>query len=251
MPKLVILGTSHAVPDENHENTHMAVVGDSRMVLIDGAGNPQVRMKKAGLDDERLTDVVMTHLHPDHVSGIPLLLMGMGLSRREKPLNIFAIEHCMEPMKKMLEWYEWDTWHFFPVHFHTLPEEPLHLVIDCDEFRMLTSPVKHFIPTVGVRIEFKKTGRVFAYSCDTAPTPTLADLARDADVFIHEAAGASVGHSSAAQAGEIARQAKAKTLYLIHYPTGGYNYQKLAEEAEQTFGGPVIITEDFMEIDLS
>lgn len=247
MPKLVILGTSNAIPHPEHENTHLALVGDERLVLIDGPGNPQVRLAKAGLRHEDLTDLIMTHFHPDHVSGIPLLLMGMGLSKREKPLNIYANEHCMNLMKQLLEAYQWETWHFFPVHFHLIPETDMHLLMDVDEFRIYTSPVKHFIPVVGFRIEFPKSSKIVAYSCDTAPTPSLMGLAKDVDLLIHEAAGASIGHSSAAQAGEIAREANAKDLCLVHYPTVDFDYKKLAAEAEEVFGKPVTMGEDLME----
>ncbi len=249
MPKLVILGTSNAIPHPEHENTHMVLVGDKHMVLVDGPGNPQVRLAHAGLKHEDLTDIILTHFHPDHVSGIPLLLMGMGLSKHDKHLDIHANQHCMTFMQQLLENYEWDTWHFFPVEFHTVPEEELYVLMDTDEFRILTSPVKHFIPTTGLRIECKKHGKVVAYSCDTAPTPSLIGLARDADILIHEAAGASVGHSSAAQAGEIGREANVKEMYLVHYPTGDFDYHTLVDEAAKAFGGPVKMAEDFMEIE--
>ena len=89
MPKLVILGTSYSVPDEDHENTHMVLQGKDRLVLIDCVSNPIVRLKKAGLNHSDLTDILMTHYHPDHVSGVPLLLMGMGILNREKNLKIY------------------------------------------------------------------------------------------------------------------------------------------------------------------
>ncbi|MEK6221712.1 MAG: MBL fold metallo-hydrolase [Chloroflexota bacterium] len=249
MPKLVILGTSYAVPDIDHENTHMVLVGDERMVLVDGSGNPQVRLAKAGLKHEDVTDVVMTHFHPDHVSGIPLLLMGMGLLMRKKPLMMYANDHCMQLMHNLLNAYEWNTFHFFPVNFKTIPEDELYVIMDNDEFKIYTSPVLHFIPTLGMRIEFPKSGKVLAYSCDTAPTPSVINLAKDADILIHEAAGASVGHSSATQAGEIAREANVKELYLIHYPTSGYDYKSLVDEAKQVYEGPVKMAEDLMEFE--
>lgn len=249
MPKLVILGTSNAVPDEKHENTHMALVGENRMILIDGSGNPQVRLKNAGLDDNELTDILVTHFHPDHVSGIPLLIMGMGLSKREAPLDIYANEHCMNYLKQLLKNYEWHTWHFFPVTFHTIPETEMSVMLETDEFTVYTTPVKHFIPTHGIRVEFKGSGKVLTYSCDTAPIESLNLLAKDADVLIHEAAGASIGHSSALQAGEIAAKANVKELYLIHYPTGKFDYQSLIDEAKKAFDKPIKIAEDFMELE--
>jgi ribonuclease Z len=250
MAKLVILGTSNAIPHHEHENTHLALVGDERMLLIDGPGNPQVRLKQAGLDHQDLTDILMTHFHPDHVSGIPLLLMGMGLLKREKPINIYANDHCMDLMKQFLEAYQWDTWHFFPVHFHLIPERAMHTILDCDDFTVYTSPVKHFIPTLGLRAEIKSSGKVLAYSCDSAPTESLIELARDADVLIHEAAGASIGHSSATEAGEIAKQAGAKEMYLIHYPTYDVDFAQLEREATEAFGKPVKITTDLQVFEL-
>lgn len=254
MPKLVILGSSNAVPDENHENTHMALVGEERQVLIDCVSNPIVRLKQAGLKHEELTDLVLSHMHPDHVSGVPLLLMGMGLLKRENVLTVYGLESVLEAMQKMLQSYDWDTWHSFPVKFQRIAADELAPLLATDEFRIYTSPVKHFVPTVGFRIEFPKSGKVLAYSCDTAPNPNLLGLAKDADVFIHEAAipyGSSEGHSTASQAGEMAQKAGAKKLYLIHYPTNafGFDYHKLVDEAAEHFEGPVALAEDFMTLD--
>lgn len=250
MTKLTILGTSYSVPDENHENTHLVLKGENRQVLIDCVSNPIVRLKKAGLRHEDLTDVLMTHFHPDHVSGVPLLLMGMGLLERSKPLDVYGLEPVVRIMQGILEDYQWDSWHHFSVAFHRLPEKNLNLMMETDEFRIFTSPVVHFVPTLGVRIEFVKTGKVLAYSCDTAPTASVIELAKDADILIHEAAGASEGHSSAEQAGEAATKANAKELYLIHYPTGKFLDNSIGDKAARTFAGPITVAEDFMTIDL-
>ena len=70
-------------------------------------------------------------------------------------------------------------------------------------------------------------------------------LAEGADVLIHEAAGEFVGHSSAAQAAEIATQAEVGALYLIHYPTGRFARGNPLAEARAKFQGPVTLAEDF------
>jgi ribonuclease Z len=148
-------------------------------------------------------------------------------------------------MQKLMDFYDWKSWpDFFPTEFHTIKDDELFLVLETDEFRVFSSPVQHWVPTVGLRIEFLKAGKVVAYSSDTAPTSTIFGLARDADILIHEAAGASEGHSSAEQAGAIAAGANAKELYLIHYPTGGFDYSKLVDEAAKMYKGPVKIAED-------
>jgi len=249
MPKLIILGTSNAIPDEHHENTHMALLGENRTVLIDCVNNPIVRLRQAGLDINRLTDLVLTHFHPDHVSGVPSLLMNSWLLGRRQPLDIYGLSYTLERIEKMMDFYDWATWpDFFQVNFHPVQEIEMAPVLEGDEFRIYSSLVHHIVPTIGLRVEFKKTDRVLAYSCDTEPCQEVIKLASGADVLIHEATGASYWHSSAAQAGTIARQAEVGRLYLIHYQTGDFDAHSLLPQAEQTFNGPVSLAEDFMEL---
>ncbi len=249
MPKLIILGTSNAIPDEHHENTHMALVGEKRTVLIDCVNNPIIRLRQAGLDFNQITDLVLTHFHPDHVSGVPSLLMNSWLLGRRQPLDIYGLSYTLERLEKMMDFYDWATWpDFFKVNFHPVPEEEMVPVLESDEFRIYSSPVHHIVPTIGLRVEFKESDRVLAYSCDTEPCQEVINLASGADVLIHEATGASFGHSSAAQAGTIARQAEVGHLYLIHYQTGDFDAHSLVPQAEKTFNGRVSLAEDFMEL---
>lgn len=249
MTKLVILGSSTNIPDATHENTHMVLVGENRMVLIDGPANPYTRLMHANLDVDQLTDIIVTHFHPDHAAGIPLMLMAYGLSGRTDPMRIYANQHCMENLHHLLEAFSWDRWHDFPVELVIVPEEEMVVLIDDPEFKIFSSPVRHFIPALGVRVEFPKTGKVLAYSGDTAPTSTLVRLSQNADVLIHEAAGASIGHSSAEQAGVLAAECNVKELYLIHYPVGDFDYQTLVQEARKAFDGRISMAEDFDELD--
>lgn len=249
MAKVVILGSSNAIPDEMHENTHLAVVGETRTLLVDCVSNPVLRLPKAGIEFNSLTDMVLTHFHPDHVSGVPLLLMNMWLMGRKKSLNIYGLHHTLHRIENLMMFYDWDNWpNFFPVAFYRLPLEEMTLVMENEEFRVFASPVRHLIPTIGLRIECLKSGKVVAYSCDTEPCPQVAHLAEGADVLIHEATGLGVGHSSASQAGGIAREAEVGSLYLIHYPTGKFDMNPMLEEARRAYGGDVHLAEDFMEI---
>ncbi|MBM3150740.1 MAG: MBL fold metallo-hydrolase [Chloroflexi bacterium] len=251
MAKLIILGTSNAIPDEEHENTHMVLVGNERTVLIDCVSNPTLRLKKAGVDFNGLTDLILTHFHPDHVSGVPLLLMNMWLMGRRHPLNIYGLHYTLDRIEDLMGFYSWSEWpDFFPVVFYRLPEGSKTAVLECDEFSISSSSVCHMIPAIGLRMEFKSSGRSLAYSCDTEACHGVEQMAAGVDILIHEASGGSHGHSSAAQAGKTAQAAGAGSLYLIHYPTGIYTKPGLVEEARQHFSGPVALAQDFMTFDL-
>jgi ribonuclease Z len=250
MAKLIFLGTSNAISAENHENTHMVLVGEQRIVLIDCPNSPVMRFQNASVDFTGLTDLVLTHFHPDHVSGVPQLLMNMWLMGRRNSLTVHGLQHTLDRVENLMGLYGWSEWpNFFPVVFHRLPELPFASVIACEEFSLLAVPVQHFIPTIGLRIEFTFSHKVLAYSCDTEPCAQVIQLASGADILVHESSGALPGHSSAEQAGQAARKAEVGQLYLIHYPTGQFASGNPVAEARRQFEGPVTLAEDYMVLD--
>jgi len=251
MAKLIVLGSSNAIPTRDHENTHMAIVSQNRTVLIDCVSNPIVRLEQAGIDPATLTDVIVTHFHPDHVSGVPLLLMDLWLMGRHTPLNVYSLHYTVDRIEAMMGLYNWSDWpNFFTVNFCRVPADEMALMLDVDDLRVYSSPVKHFLPNIGLRIELKAEKKSLVYSCDTEPCEQVERLAAGADILIHEASGLFEGHSSAAQAGDIARRAEVGALYLIHYPTGRYASGDLVAEAKARFSGEVHLATDLMEIDL-
>ncbi len=252
MAKVIILGTSNAIPSADHDNTHLAVLGAQKTVLVDCASNPVVRLEKAGIELDQVTDIILTHFHPDHVSGMPLLLLDMWLAGRHKPLSLHGLPYTLDRLEDLMGFYGWKEWpNFFAVTFHRLAAEELAPVIDSPDFRVLCSPVHHVLPTIGLRFEFDHQHQVLAYSCDTEPCAEVVRLAAGADLLVHEAAGRVRGHSSPEQAGEIAAQAEVGRLLLIHYPTGKYASGDPVAEARRTFQGTVVLAQDFMELDFS
>jgi ribonuclease Z len=251
MAELVILGSANSIPSAAHANTHMAIVGEAETVLIDCVGTALVRLQRAGIQPDDIQDLILTHFHPDHVSGVPLLLMNMWLMGRKAPLRIYGLNHCLKRIEDTMGFYQWENWpEFFKVSFHRLPETEGELVLENDDVRIYSSPVHHLVPTVGLRIEGATSGRRIAYSCDTEPCDEVARLAAGADVLIHEATGRSPGHSSADQAGEIAALAEVGRLLLIHYPVYPGVDPHLVSEARTRFQGPVELAEDFMRLPL-
>jgi ribonuclease Z len=245
MSKIIVLGSSNAISDGEHENTHLVIVGQERVVLVDCPSNPNIRLERVGVNFNSVTDLIVTHFHPDHVSGVPTFLMEMWLMGRVAPLQILGLDDTLDRLEKMMRLYEWQRWpYFYPVSFTRVAAAELTSMLDCPDFRIFSSPVKHLIPTIGLRVEFPNK-KSFAYSSDTEPCDQVVRLAADVDMLIHEASGNSIGHSSAAQAAEIAVRANAARLYLIHYPNGAYRTSDLIAEARSRFQGEVSLAEDF------
>lgn len=251
MTKLIILGSSAAVPSQTHANSHMAFKGKRGVVLVDCSGTQILRLERAGIEIEEVSDIILTHFHPDHVGGVPLLLMNMWLLGRQDALRIYGLHHCLERVEDMMSLYHWDNWPgFFPVAFHRLPERERVFVLEHGELKFFSSPARHVIPTIGLRIELGDGEQTLVYSSDTEPCESIVRLAQGADVLIHEAGGEMVGHSSARQAGSVAQEADVRRLMLIHYPTREGKPEELLTEAQEAYDGEVVLAEDFMEIEL-
>ncbi|HLF28150.1 MAG TPA: ribonuclease Z [Anaerolineae bacterium] len=247
MARLVLLGTAAAVPDASHENTYIVLEGPSGSIMIDCGGGPIGRLEQAGVPHLSLRSVIITHIHPDHAYGFPLLLMGLWLLGRTARLQVHALDNVAARLRAVMDAYEWREWpRFYPVQFEPIEDRVGAPVLDNGDFRITAARNEHMVPTLALRIENKANGYVVAYSSDTAPCAAVVELARGADLLIHEAAGATPGHSSAAMAGEVAREADVKKLVLVHYQVTA-DPDALAAEAQAAFGRPVEVAQDMAE----
>jgi ribonuclease Z len=130
MAQLIILGSGHAVPDLDHENTHLLLLLEGQAILIDCASNPILQLSRAGVELDRITDLILTHFHPDHVSGVPLLFMSMWLLGRKEPIDVYGLKYTIDRVEAMMNLYEWHNWpNFFPVVFHQVADLELSHVL--------------------------------------------------------------------------------------------------------------------------
>jgi len=248
MSKLTFLGTSSAVPAKNQQNTHFIVQTGDRNILVDCVGNPVVRLLEAGIDPLSVTDLILTHFHPDHVSGVPLLLMDLWLLGRKQDMKVYGLHEVIDKLVKMLDLYDWQTWEgFYPVNFIRIPGRQ-QTIIEDDDLEVSVAPVCHMISGIGIRMEMPDGG--FCYSSDTGPCDAVVAMAQGMDMLIHEATGEGFGHSSPVEAGNIAQKAGVKKLYLIHYPPG-VDEEDWVKKAKSVFSGEVILAKDLMVVDFS
>jgi ribonuclease Z len=251
MARVVILGSAAAVNNTEHDYTHFLLIGrQDNPILVDAGSNPLGKIQNLGIDDESLQDIILTHFHPDHVAGIPNMMMHMWQLGRKAPLRIYGIHHCINRVEDMMESFGWQEWpDFFPVSFHRVSSRDDAPLLENRDFRIRAFPVNHFVPTIGMRIEDKHRGTVMGYSCDTQQCPGVYRIAADVDVLLHEAAGPPPGHSTARQAGQVATDSRAKSLRLIHYQVWNTDPTPLVDEAREVFDGPVHRCEDYDEFE--
>jgi len=254
-------GTCAAVPSPTRDNTALVLYSKDEVVLVDCSGSPYQKVLKAGLDPMRVTSLIVTHRHVDHVYGIPSLAHNMGLAGRRGTLHVYALAETMTILRGFLDLFPLEEKMPYRIEQHEVPAKEGHEVLRAKGFRILSTPVKHGAPNIGLRIEFDSPGErgTVAYSSDTSPCSSLVALARGADILIHEATfphseaarAASDGHTTGYQAGEVARQAGVRRLFLCHFGAElQAHLDALRREAMQSFGGPVEIPEELKEYSL-
>lgn len=219
MPTLHLLGAGAVVSDPDRTTTMMALDNGRGVLLVDCGGDVVPRLEATGLDPTALAAVVITHEHADHVAGFPLMMERLWLMGRRDPLPVYAIAPVLDQVRRVHDAFDVSGWEGYPGWTeHEIVHAPGATVLDAHGWHVSASPGRHAVPVVGLRFEDRASGRVASYSCDTAPTPMITELARDADLLLHEATGEGPVHSSAEQAAQTARSANAKRLVLVHLP---------------------------------
>jgi ribonuclease Z len=248
MATLRFLGTSNSIPDLEHGNTHLLLSIDQHNILIDCPGDIIQRMQKLDIPPDHITELILTHFHPDHAGGVSLLLMNMWLTKRTTPLTIFGNHHTIKSVIQLMENSGWQSWpDFYPVEFVTILETDKQIspVLETEYLRVTSTFVDHFLPTNALRFDFLKCNFSIAYSSDTEPCEEFVNLAKGADIVIHESTGKGKGHSSGLQAAEIANQTGASELYLIHYQLRDQALKNMEAKAQAIFNGKLHIAQDF------
>lgn len=245
VPELIVLGTAASVPDADHDTVGLLLRGPGWAIPIDCGGSPLHKLARLGVDMDDIRAVVQTHRHADHLYGLPMLVQGLWIGGRKASLPIYGPAETLDVAHKLLELFALtDQEEVFAIEWHPVPLREGRRVLEVEGVRITATPVVHgSADTLALRFDNAASGRSIVYSADTEPWPALARLAAGADLLIHEATGDFAGHSSPAQAAEIAREAGVAQLALIHYPVRGMDLEAWRLQAAE-FPGPVFLAQD-------
>ncbi len=203
------------------------------------------------VDYDRLDAVVISHMHADHfLDLIPLrYAVRYGSKQRTSKLPVWMPPGGVQMLRSMTDVFAGEgTGDFLDEAFDIKefnPEEPLPM----GKGRLRFAHTTHYITSFAIRYE--RNGSSITYSADTAPDQRVVELARNTDVFLCEAtllAGESEhagirGHSSSAEAAQMATDAGARRLVLTHYSQDA-GAQDLEEGARSIYKGEIVVADD-------
>lgn len=226
MLDVCLLGTGGTLPLANRWLTSLLVRYKGHAVLIDCGEGTQIAAQKAGLSLKPVDKLLLTHLHADHVSGLPGLLLSMGNMGKTDPLSVIGpvgTERVVNALRTIAPNLPFDI-----TVSELETEDELMYFLECDirAFR-----VQHGVPCYGYSITLPRGGKFDAeraraqniplplwgklqkgesaeadgilytpdmvlgpprrglkltYCTDTRPVPAIAAAAADSDLFICE-----------------------------------------------------------------
>jgi len=288
------------MPTQNRNSSSIVIKRNKEAIIFDCGEGTQRKMVEARIGFRRKTRIFISHLHGDHVLGIPGLLATMTLLQRERPLHMYGpkgltdfikafssvlggpafplyINEILNPgilyegqgytVSAVKVNHDCPSWGFIleecprPGKFHpekakakNVPEGPQWRKLQHGETIILGDGTLVHSTEV---VDPQRKGIKIAYSGDTMPSKSVTTAAMKADLLIHEATfdeslvekAIEKGHSTAAQAAEVAKKAKVTRLILTHISSRYSDPAILLEEARLIFP-ETIIAEDLMVIDL-
>ena len=156
MVELIFLGTSSMVPtkERNHSSILMSFKGN--YILIDCGEGTQRQLKIAGISASKITKILITHWHGDHVLGLPGLIQTLAANDYEKVLEIYGPIGTKNKMGYMFKAFEFDQTRI-KIEIKEITEG---VFFDNNEFTLGTLPLEHGVPCLGYTFVEKDRRRI-------------------------------------------------------------------------------------------
>lgn len=270
--RVVLLGSGTPNAEPDRSGTAVAVVvGETPYIVDFGPGvvrraSAAYQEGIAGLGVSKLTTAFLTHLHSDHTTGYPDLILTPWVLGRDRPLTVFGPRGLRAMTEHILEAYKEDI----DVRINGL--EPINtqgcrvdvheiepgVVYQDSNVTVRAFPVHHGAWDEAFGYRFETRDRVVVISGDRTPRVEIAQHCMGCDVLVHEVysvkgfqtrsaewqAYHANSHTSSIELGKLAARVRPKILVLYHQLLWGATPQDVLDEISQVYDGTVIYGND-------
>jgi ribonuclease Z len=271
---VTLLGTGTPAVRVHRSGPSTMVQAGGETLLFDVGRGTVLRLQQAGVRFDQVDDVFLTHLHSDHLVGLPdLWLSGWVLGRRDLPLKIWGphgteslLEHLALAFSYDIDIRSNGSAKLPPGGVETVVTEINEGVVyqksgvTVTAFDVDHEPVK---PAFGSRVDYG--GHSVVISGDTLFSQNLIKHAKGVDVLIHEVAYANEvernkpflkyvvsTHTTPQEAAQIFSATKPRLAVYTHVITWDVSSDsQLVPETKKTYAGEVVTGEDLMVIEIS
>jgi ribonuclease Z len=157
--KIVLLGTSSAIPTLSRGLSSTALVREGDVFLFDCGEGTQLQLMRSTVKRSRIHTIFIGHLHGDHLYGICGLISTLHLDGRETPLNVFGPEGLRHFLNAAFRTS--DLQFTFKITIREFPRGYRGRVLEEAEFFVDALPLDHSIFCLGWRFQEKPRPGIF------------------------------------------------------------------------------------------
>lgn len=273
--KVTLLGTGTPAPVMTRFGPSILVEAGKEKLLFDCGRGCLQRLNQLKIPPGEVYSLFLTHLHSDHIVGIPdLWLTGWSNGRRKVPLRIWGPMGTKEMMYHLNKAYDFDI----RTRLYDTQPPPQGVVVLAEDIKEGVVYEKNGVkvtafdvdhrpvePSFGCRIDY--LGKSVVLSGDTVFSENLIRFAQGADLLIHEVVAADLQrasrksdpkraeaiiahHTTPEQAGEIFTRVKPKLAVYSHISPPVATAEHLISPTRKTYSGPLEVGEDLMIIEV-
>jgi ribonuclease Z len=261
--RVTLLGTGTPFPSAERLGSAILVEVAGKKLLFDCGRGVVIRLTQAGVNPKDIDGLFLTHLHSDHVVGIPDLWLSGWFLGRDRTLPIWGPTGTHDMAEHLAQAFAFD------IRIRQTGPDPLPakgVEIDAKEVtqgeiyndgltRISAFLVDHGTvkPAFGYRVD--SNGHSVVISGDTKFCQNLVDFAKGADCLIHVAWSAGWKNPTAPSKRSIASAEDAGRVFGIVKPKLGvvYHYKDeegLLEAVRKEYKGPLVIARDLIVINV-
>jgi len=266
--KVTLLGTGTPQPIMERFGPSILVQAGNQSLLFDAGRGCLQRLRQINLSYDKIDALFLTHLHSDHIVGLPdLWLTGWLLSNRAAPLTVFGPVGTSDMVTYLQKAFSFDI----KIRIEddkaiadgsklNVTEIQQGVIYEKDGVKVTAFEVDHapVKPAFGFRIDYK--GHSVVLSGDTKYSDNLVTFARGTDLLIHEVVVAPdtlrktdpkysilAHHPTPEQTAKVFNEVKPKLAVYAHVvKLYGRGEQELLKRTKANYPGRFIIGEDLM-----
>jgi ribonuclease Z len=258
MAEIYFLGTGGWVATPERDNASLLLRAGGELILVDCPGSIVAKLRRLEFDARRLSAVLITHVHPDHIYGLPSLIHSLILEKGE--IRLLGSEETVGFAARLLDIFGLREKNVrMRARFQVIrPGRELRLG-PAGHLRALRVP--HHPSSLAYHLSLDEGRTEILFSGDTPVHGPLFRTARGIDYLIHEASAPALYfekypklfriHTSARDLGRRSQEAGVKCLIPCHFLADVWaGPAAIRAEIRESFSGRLIVPRDFQRISL-
>lgn len=154
--RVIFLGTAASVPTNDRSLPSIVIQREGDILMFDCGEGTQRQMIKAKIGLNRKTIIFITHMHGDHVLGLPGVIQTMSLLGRDKPLKIYGPPGVRDYLDSVFKTVKF--WLNFPVEVSEIEREGT--IYEDREYEVKAVWAEHSIPSLAYAlVEKPRSGK--------------------------------------------------------------------------------------------